>query len=315
MFEAVIRWFIYLSLGLSLLQLYLRANKIWKRKDCPEVALSQSVLGLSLLLVNCILWVFYYFVQGDYSSIIDTSIIMAEASVFLLVSTGFWVPGKKRKFWTSFKNALNFEKKETEYLLNLILGKHSPREIFEILRHLAFIDNVIDYYELKILKDLAERWRLDITEEQILTPPKVSSNGAYIKLQEMVTTLLVSQPSSELIAEMLDLFEQIISADRVITPEEELISAELRFMMQDYLYTGTPKDKFNVLVVPQHPAHKEAVLKINPEAEEVAVAGGVAYIFGTYYSKSFADMMCETYRNLNFFTIIHNENNIKENSQ
>ena len=110
------------SVIFTTIQVYLRINKIWKRKHEREVADSQSIAGLLLLIANCILWILYYiWVEDDLLSVVDTSLYLIESAVFMLISTGLWVKGKEtRNLWQLIKIALKLERKEANYLLKKV---------------------------------------------------------------------------------------------------------------------------------------------------------------------------------------------------
>jgi hypothetical protein len=42
-----------------------------------------------------------------------------------------------------------------------------------------------------------------------------------------------------------------------------------------------------------------------PNAVKVRTAGGIAYSIGTFYSLTYADMICKQFRDQNLFTIVH----------
>ena len=79
---------------------------------------SQPIVGILLLIGNCILWIFYYiWVETDILYIIDTSLYLIESFDFLLISTGLWVNRKQSKsIWQLAISALKLERKESTFL-------------------------------------------------------------------------------------------------------------------------------------------------------------------------------------------------------
>ena len=85
MFLDVINFLVRISLGITVIFIYLKINKIWKRKHEREVADSQSLVGLFIFILNCILWVIYYsVVTVDLNSMIDTSIYIFEGGIYFI---------------------------------------------------------------------------------------------------------------------------------------------------------------------------------------------------------------------------------------
>jgi hypothetical protein len=40
-----------------------------------------------------------------------------------------------------------------------------------------------------------------------------------------------------------------------------------------------------------------------PDVKKIEIAGGSGYVAGSYYSRKYANMICEQYRSLGFFTV------------
>ena len=118
-FKLILERLIEVSLLLTGFQVYLRVNKIWKRKHEQEVADSQSIAGLILLITNCIIWILYYiFIETDTKSVIDTSLYLFESMIFIVISTGFFVEGNSGlSLITLAKRAFKMERKEADYLI------------------------------------------------------------------------------------------------------------------------------------------------------------------------------------------------------
>lgn len=315
--ERIINIFIWLSLGMAIVQMYLRANKIWKRKHEREVAESQSVAGISLLLVNCMLWIVYYIINGDIESILDTSIIMMEATVFLLIGTGLWIKGRKRmSFFQLVKNALNLERKEADYLIKRFFKPLNAEKIINILHQLAMIDEELDPKELQLIKSFAKEWNIEYDVEKFNKIRGGSGENTYIKLRNSLEDYLDREPPEEQVAQLKDMITTMIEADEKVTEEEELISSELIPMLDRYLSKDKKITEYSVIIVPQKTQHETLIKSMFPKVRRINTAGGVAYPIGSYYSQKYAEMICEQYREINFFTIVQSpqeEKNIGNN--
>lgn len=321
LFEKIIDFFLWISIGMSILQLYLRANKIWKRKWDKEVAESQSIFGLSLLLLNCSIWIISYIIKQDYESIIDTSIIMIEATIFLLIGTGLWVKGQKRLgLWTLIKQSLRLERKEANYLIKRFFKPQNAEVIINILHQLAMIDEELDSKEKELITAFAKEWNIDYSTEKLNKERLKGTENNYIRLRNSLIDYLDREPPVEQVAQLKDMMTELINADDKITEEEELITSELMGIIETYLKKDENIKIYHVIIVPQKQQDEETIKQLLPDSVKVQAAGGVAYSIGSFYSYSYADMICKQFRKKKLFTIVHsfeeeeNNNNSFNNS-
>lgn len=301
-----------LSVFVTTIQVYLRINKIWKRKHEAEVAASQSIAGIMLLVGNCVLWIFYYiWVESDMLSIVDTLLYLVESFVFLLISTGLWVRGKNsRNLWHLAKSALKLEKKESTYLLKKMFKPSNAEIIISILHQIAMIDDDLDPKERAIIEAFAKEWSITYSVEEMNKNRKEHDSYNFILLRESMINYLATSPPKEQTLQMQSMIEELITADNVVSEQEELIQAELIGLIVEYTTDGKGKNNmYSVLIVPQNIEHHEVVESIIPNTVKVNTSGGVAYSIGSYYSKKYADMVCEQYRKINLFTIVYNLDN------
>ncbi len=311
-FISIILVLTQLSVFVTTIQVYLRINKIWKRKHEAEVAASQSIAGIMLLVGNCILWIFYYiWVESDMLSIVDTSLYLVESFVFLLISTGLWVKGKSsRNLWHLAKLALKLEKKESTYLLKKMFKPSNAEIIISILHQIAMIDDDLDPKEREIIEAFAKEWNISYSVDEMNKNRKDGDSYNFILLRDSMTSYLSTNPPKEQALHMQSMIEALITADEVVSEEEELIQAELIGLIVEYTTEGKGlENKYSVLIVPQNLEHHEVVETIIPNTIRVNTSGGVAYSIGSYYSKKYAEMVCEQYRKINLFTIVYNIDN------
>lgn len=306
-FKAVILTLTQISLLATMVQVYLRINKIWKRKHELEVAQSQSIAGLLLLMGNCMLWILYYvFVEEDPLSSLDTGFYLIESSIFALISTGFFVKGSKGMgFFSLIRKALRAERKEADYLIKKFFRPNNADVIIDILHQLAMIDDDLDPKEEALIKAFAKEWNIEYNAAEMNKNRVNNSQGNYIRLRESVEFYLSSDPPKEQAAQLKDMMKTMIEADDEVTEEEELISSELVGLVESYIKGGDGLDSYHVMIVPQNPEHHEAIKALMPAAERHDVAGGTAYSAGEFYSLKYAEMICDQYREERLFTIVH----------
>jgi|GEM_PF-382174 len=307
LFTTIIEFFIRISLGITVVFIYLQINKIWKRKHEREVADSQSLTGLFIYVMNCILWVIYYvFVEDDFNSTIDTTVYIFQGSLLFMIGTGIFVKGqRKENLWVLIRRALKLERKEADYLLKKWFKPQNAESILHILHQIAMIDEEFDPKEQEIIQTFAKEWNIDYDWDKLEKERKASKENSYMRLRKSLEDYLFHEPQDEQVAQLKDMITTMIEADDKVTEEEALISSELLPMIENYLKQTKEVYEFKVLIVPQHPNQENAIKTIIPQAEKINTSGGEAFSVGTYYSHKYAEMMCEQYRQLQFFTIVN----------
>jgi hypothetical protein len=303
----IIDFLVNISLFITLIYIYLRINKIWKRKHEKEVADSQSLAGMSIYIVNCILWVSYYIlVEPDTKSLIDTSIYIFEGSIIFLIGTGFWVKGQRSQgLWLLIKQALRLERKEADYLLKRVFKPQNAEIIISILHQLAMIDDELDDKEIKMIQTFAKDWNIDYSIDKLNKERAKDTENNFIQLRQSLISYLDREPPAEQAAHLKDMVQQMIKADSKITHEEELISDELSGIIETYLSQDSVLTRFHVIIVPQHSGHEAKILELLPDSVKIQTAGGIAYSIGTFYSHKYAEMICRQFRKNNLFTIVY----------
>lgn len=306
--ERIIDAFIWISLLMSVVQVYLQTNKIWKRKHEQVVAESQSIAGLSLLILNCLIWLVSYIIKNDIESIIDTSLIILQSSVFLLIGTGLWVRGQRKKgFWNLVKQALKIERKEANYLLKRFFKPQNAEIILDILHQLALIDEELDERERDLIQFFAIQWNIPYSlDQKNIERRRQKSEDKYVYLRNKLLDYLQRDPPVEQVAQLKDLIKEMILADEKVTKEEKLISDELNGMIDSYLQKEQQIPVYQVIIVPQRPEQEQMIRELIPDSQELRTFGGRVYSIGTFFSKAFAEIVCQRFRRFNLFTIVYN---------
>ena len=313
-FVDLLNWLALLSIAATFLYLYLKTNKIWKRKHLTEVAEAQSLTGLTILILNCFLWVMYYiYVVPDTKAWVDQAVYIIEGVIFFTIGTGIFIKGRKGfGIWRLIKNALKLERKEADYLLKQFLKPMHAEVILQILHQIALIDEEFDPKEQEIIKVFAKDWNIIYDYEKLEQERKQSSHDSFYQIQKTVTKYLEREPPAEQVAQLKDMVTTMIQADEKVTAEEELISTEIIPMLDGHLNKEKKAPKYEVLVVPQEAYHDVIMEEEFPNTIKVKKAGGMAYIIGSYYSPQFAEKMCSRYREMNLFTVVHSDDAVKD---
>ncbi len=305
LFIAILKFLIKISLFITVLFIYLQVNKIWKRKHEQEVADSQSLSGLFIYVLNCILWVlFYVFVEYNVESIIDTSVYIFQGGILFLIGTGVFVKGLSRKTFTDLiKRSLRIERNEADYLWKRMFRPVDAKKILVLLHQLAMIDDHLDKKEIKILKKFADEWGLEYNPDQINQNRKNGSHN-FIQLRNDLRDYLEDFPPKEQISHLREMIEKLIMADKKVSEEEELIQAELLGLIDSYLNGGNGGDLFNVVIIPQQTGDDQSIKVQYPEAVKIDFCGGYAYSVGEYHSKEYAAMVCDEYKKNRFLSVV-----------
>lgn len=312
----VIDFLILASLFATAVYVYLRINKIWKRKHDKEVAESQSLTGLTILILNCILWGLYYtFVTFDQKSLLDTTFYLFEASLFFIIGTGVFVKGQRSTgFWKLVKQSLKLERKEANYLLKRFFKPKHADIIIDILHQLAMIDDELDEKEQEIITLFAKEWNIEYSAEKLNRARVAGTEDNYVRLRNSVQSYLGQEPPREQVAMLKDMIDALINADDKVTEEEALIADELLPSIEAYINQETIFRKYHVIVVPQKPEHEHRIVELLPDSVRIETAGGIAYSMGTFFSIKYAEMICKQFRQQKLFTIVYSLDDSLENN-
>jgi hypothetical protein len=312
--QKIILWVVSISLIFTAIQIYLQINKIWKRKHEKEVAASQSISGSFLLIFNCTISILYYAVnERDWLSVADTALYLFQAFILLLISTGIFVRDReKMRFWQLVKTAFRLEKKEANYLIKKFFKPNNAGMIIDILHQLAMIDDELDPKELEIIQAFSKEWNINYDVDEFNKARQDSPESNYIRLRTSVEEYLDSAPPTEQAAQLKDMMQTMIEADDEITKEEELISSELIGLVENFISDDESASLYDVLIVPQNEDQSSLVARMAPNAKKFDVAGGQAFSIGTYYSQKYAEMICNQYRDIKLFTIVHNSEELSD---
>jgi hypothetical protein len=291
--------------GITTVEVYLKVNKIWKRRGEQEVANAQSFLGLSLSFFSSTVWVVKYGLESNYGGLTEYSIFIVETFVFILIGTGIFVRGNRQlSIWHLIKQTLRMERKEANYLLKKLFQPQNADDIISILYQLAVIDDDFDEKERKLIDSFANEWNISIDYDQIAKEMPDSKEAGFMHLRKSVIDYLETQPPVEQVAVFKDMVTALIEADDKITDEEALISDELVTLVESYIKSESTTNKFHVIIVPQDQSHDGIIKELLPESKRLNTPGGYVYSMGSYYSKKYADMICRQFRKNNLLTLV-----------
>jgi hypothetical protein len=215
------------------------------------------------------------------------------------VGAGLWVEEYRGAgFWRLVGRALRLEKTESADLLKSLVQPKGAKEIVEILQRLAAIDKNVDERELQLLQEFAHAWKVQLPEVET---GHVQDGGDLLALRRSVEDYLALEPPHEQAGQLIDILQLLAGVDSVVSEEEDIALEETRGLLTRYL--GEDEDStFEVLIVPQSDAQISAVQELMPGLDLETRRGGRVFSVGHFFSRRYADVVCQRYIDLGLFT-------------
>jgi len=304
-FEYVLEAFAYAGVAIALVKAYLVANKIWNRKHERVVAESISVAAAVLGLLTAAPFLLKHALARDLSSSISTFTGFVMSWFFLSVGVGLWVRGTaKEGFWRLLVRSLRLESREAGDLARAFFRPAGSREILEILSQLAMVDRSLHPAEEKFIRSFAESWKLEWSPDSSASGDTEAGTPArLLAVGEATERYLDIDPPIEQALQLRDVIHAFVSVDEHVSESEKTIVAELEQMLDAYV-EGDERPHHEVLVVPQSPEQHDAVRALLATPDPTERCGGRAFVVDSFYTESYAEAICDTYRALDLFTTV-----------
>jgi len=304
LFKSFISIMAYASLGFSFAAAYLKINKVWKRKHIEEVANSVSIMGNVFDLIPLTFFSLNFLFVAQWQGLIDSVLWIFAGVVSVLIGSGLWVQGNRGKsFWTRLKESLKLEKSEIGNLATTFFRPSAAEIILEIFARFAYIDRNLVAREQELIQLFADKWHIDINWEDHKKLAELEESVGFVKTRETVARYLKTSPPTEQVAQLIDVLHALVKIDENVSSEEELILEEVHKFMLDYIDGSDVQGNYTVIIAPQNRNQDAAIATLLPDAEKVEIAGGSGYLIGSFYSQDYANVICDQYRELGFFTI------------
>ncbi len=287
----------------SFIQAYLKINKLWKRRKITEVANSISIvaslLGFAVLfpfLLNSL------FVTEDYPAAVKSLIGLVLASMFSLISIGYFIDENRGKGILSLLlNAISAEKGESTDLISAMLRPHGAKKIIDILIKLAAIDDDVAQEEIDLINEFSKKWNIDIPDLKAGKPDGITN---LVELKSLLQSYLDEKPDVEIAKGLTDLINRMAEADEEVTREEAMAIAEFSGMISHYVNKekGGSVDMFEVNIVPQGNHQIRAINELLPGLDSVKDRGGEVFKVGKFFSEDYAEAVCSKYISLGLYS-------------
>ena len=308
MLESIINVLAYGSLLFAAGAAYLQLNKLWSRKHLPEVAESISIPGILVESIPLFFFGLYFLSKGEMLGIIDSIIWLTSAILVTMIGAGFWVKGQRKQgLWRLALKSIARERKEVTALARTLINPASTEQLVRVLTSLAAVDGVVDPREKALVSSFADEWNIDIDWNAVSVSD--SSNSLILDTREALLDYLDTTPPKTQVTQLLDVLKLLVDADENCSPEEELAFNEMTGHINRYLSDDALTAGFTVVIAPQHEEQDEAIRLMLEEVEPHTYAGGRGYTVGQYFSRNYAEIICQEYRALGFFTVVMDESN------
>jgi len=303
-FESYIGIVAYASLGFTVAAAYLKVNKIWKRKHNVEVADSVSIVGNVVYIIPLSFFALNYVFMAHWQGLIDSMIWITSGIIYVLIGSRLWVQSQRHKsFWTRLKEVLKLERSEVGDLAKSFFRPSSGEIILEILAHFAYIDRNLTVREQEFIQSFVDTWHMkfDWTAHKKLSTAE--QPVSFIETRDEVERYLKTSPPLKQVAQLIDVLHVLVKIDDSVSAQEELILQEVDGLLHSYVNDSDERTKFAVVIAPQNDDQDSAIAALLPDVKKTEVAGGSGYMIGSFYSQDYADVICNQYRALGFFTI------------
>ena len=303
-FRQLIFYLTFASLGFTITDIYLRANKLWKRKHDKAVAESISIAAMFVSIVPGSVFTLNYLFAGQWQGFIQEALYLFLVTFNISVGIELWVPGERHKgVFRLLKRALNLERKEVGNLAMALFKPPQHQTIIDILCQIALIDERLDERERKFIDTFAQKWSIEFSWN-MLQSRSYDSDMNFIRLRQDVENYLATSPPTEQIIQLQDLINILIRIDKNISEPERLINIELNGMFRRYLNHDEISELFYTIVIPQNEKQEQAIAQKFSELSRYNVAEGFVYRSQPFYSREFAKIFSNQYRALNLFSIV-----------
>jgi hypothetical protein len=302
LFMTILNVLVAAAVLITAVRMYLTVNKMWKRKHEKIVSESISIFAYTLAILVHLPFMFKYFLIDKMPMpAFNDALNIIGYSIIILIGTGFFLKDNRRTgFFTLLRRALRLESKESGDLIKAIIQPSGAKQIMKILQKVAYIDENLADEEIKLINDFANQWKLDIPDIKEWTSQGAST---LLELRDSVTEYLDISPPPNQAAHLIDVITMMVKADSIVTKDEELILSEVTGMINNYVNSNVKPTLYHVLIVPQNGEQIKSIHTIFPNAELVDHRGGQVFVRGKFYSKDFADAICQKYISLGMFTI------------
>lgn len=305
----VVRGLVWCSILFTFIEVYLKINKLWKRKHERVVAESQSIMAESLSILSSTPLLVLYIFEHQYEGMLEHIIWFPLNILVILIGAGYWVRlGREGGLWQLILSSVRAERSEVGDLAKSFFKPVGSEKIIDILSGIALIDNELDDREKDFIETFVRTWGLPFSVEDIYKRRAQGDSWSFTTLRDSVKAYLAISPPAEQAAQLRDTIHALVKIDDHVSPEEALVSSEINGMLTYYVGRGANALIYEVYIAPQSEEKEMLLHKILPKAEQKYSAGGKAFLVDRFYSEEYAEITCNKYREFELLTFIVKSN-------
>ncbi len=303
--KEVIHVLVYISLAVLATEIYLKVNKLWTRKHEKVVAESISVTSKLMAVMLGLIDSLYYLFEKEWHGVITNILLMVVAAISMAIGLKIWVQEDRKKgLWTLLKEALQQDRQEAGNLAKSFFKPSGAKTIIKIFAEIALIDETLDDREKDFIQSFADNWDIDLNWEELISNRTNASHVNYLKLRQDLADYLETSPPEDQVSQFRDVIVALVNIDEEVSEQEQLVLAELNGLFSQYLDKLDDLEVYHIVVVPQNERQSALIKTRFPELSEYSVAEGCAYNSGAFYSKKYAEIVCQQYRELNLLGVV-----------
>ncbi|MDY7004204.1 MAG: hypothetical protein SWX82_09685 [Cyanobacteriota bacterium] len=182
--------------------------------------------------------------------------------------------------------------------------KERAKTIIKIIGQIALIDEVLEPREKEFIELFVNNWNIGFDWDELTSNRTGGSEVNYVKLRKDLSDYLATSPPDKQVSQFKDVITALVNVDEEVSEQEQLILAELNGLFSRYLDKHDNLEVYHIIVAPQSDRQDEVIANSFPERSRYSVGEGHAYNSGPFYSKQYAQIICEQYRSLNLFGIV-----------
>ncbi|MCC6846680.1 MAG: hypothetical protein LC116_07495 [Bacteroidetes bacterium] len=304
-FLLILRFFVWCSIVFAIIEVYLKINKLWKRKHERVVAESQSIMAETLSIVSALPLLLLYALEEQYEGVAELVVWIPVNILVILIGAGLWVhTSSRRGIWQLILSSVRAERREVGDLAKSFFKPAGSEIIMEILSRIAMIDNNLDDREKAFIETFARTWGIPFVIDEQRRSLSDEQNR-FVALRDSVSQYLDISPPREQATQLRDTIKVLVSIDDAVTSEETLVTSEINAMLAHYIECDAARTMYEVYIAPQSKEQEHTVRRLLHDAESKHSAGGVVYLVDVFYSEDFADIVCNKYREYDLLTFVN----------
>ncbi len=275
-----------MSVVITVVQVYLMANKLWPRRHQKEVVESISVMGIVVGFILSGMFILIHALRLNMMALVNESMWLLFGVISFVVGAGLFLSRHSEGEHKQFIRMLKKEKYEIVNLLTTVVQKKHQKKIVGMLMQMAYVDQKMCEKEQRLITRFCNDWNIPLDQ---IEPPSVNQSvrQGLTQMKEMFADYLTLSPPEEQSRYVLDMLYALANIDDSFDKSEKMVLDEMERML-----SISDQCQYYVLIVPQTPiAYQELVVE-----RGVSQDAGGGFRQGPYLSQSVVENVGDYYR-------------------